>query len=166
VLYSIALIIAIAILIYLQKQYKKMPEKDKKRWLQQRALWVGAGIIILLVISGRAHWLMGVLAGLMAAFSRIAQMASYFPFLKKVFGIDAAASDQQSAGQGNMPSTNTGMTLDEAADILGIDSNASKEEIIKQHKRLMQRLHPDRGGSDALAAKINEARDTLLAQFD
>lgn len=139
-----------------------MPEKDKKRWLQQRALMVGAGVIILLVMSGRAHWLMGVLAGLMAAFSRIVQMANYFPFLKKIFGIEAAAAQQQT----NVPTSQGKMTTAEAAEILAVEANATKEEVTKAHKRLIQKLHPDRGGSDALAATINEARDILLAQFD
>ena len=47
-------------------------------------------------------------------------------------------------------------------DILGIPKTASKDEILKAHKRLMQRMHPDRGGSDYLAAKINAAKDQLI----
>ncbi|MDC0173196.1 DnaJ domain-containing protein [Gammaproteobacteria bacterium] len=49
----------------------------------------------------------------------------------------------------------------EAYEILGLDQTASKEDVIKAHKRLVQRLHPDRGGSDYLAAKINAAKDRL-----
>lgn len=51
---------------------------------------------------------------------------------------------------------------EEAYKILGLENDASKEDIIKAHKRLMQRLHPDRGGSDYLAAKINAAKDMLV----
>jgi DnaJ-domain-containing protein 1 len=54
------------------------------------------------------------------------------------------------------------LSNEEALKILGLESGASKEDIGKAHKRLMQRLHPDRGGSDYLAAKINAAKDQLI----
>lgn len=50
----------------------------------------------------------------------------------------------------------------EALQILGLSDNPSKEEIIKAHRKLINKLHPDRGGNDFLASRVNQARDTLL----
>jgi hypothetical protein len=50
----------------------------------------------------------------------------------------------------------------DALQILGLEEGASAEEIVAAHRRLIQRLHPDRGGSTFLAAQINAARRVLL----
>ena len=60
--------------------------------------------------------------------------------------------------------SNTGMTHEEALEVLNLSASATKKEIIEAHKRLMQRIHPDRGGSSYLAAQINCAKDVLLKQ--
>lgn len=54
------------------------------------------------------------------------------------------------------------MPRDEAARLLGISASADGPTVIEAHRRLIARVHPDVGGNDELAARINRARDVLL----
>lgn len=56
----------------------------------------------------------------------------------------------------------TDMTREEALAVLGLAEGASEQEIKAAHRRLIQRVHPDVGGSADLAARINRAKDVLL----
>jgi hypothetical protein len=56
------------------------------------------------------------------------------------------------------------ITVDEAYAILGLAPGADAEAVKAAHHRLMKQMHPDHGGSDYLATKINRARDVLLGR--
>ena len=57
------------------------------------------------------------------------------------------------------------MALEEAYQVLGLQPGATREAVIAAHRALIQKLHPDKGGSAYLAAKLNAARDLLAAHL-
>ena len=153
--YSILIIAALGALIYIYRRWQKLPEDKQQGFAKKAGLYALAGVLLGLVVTGRAHWLMGILAAILALVGRVAQIAQYVPLFRKLFG-------QQSNIPPNQAPTQQAMSRQDAADILGVDVNASNEEVRAAHKSLMQKIHPDRGGSDALAKQINTAKDILI----
>ena len=70
--------------------------------------------------------------------------------------------DWRSAKRPPPPGARTDMSRDEALAVLGLAEGATGDEIKAAHRRLIQRMHPDVGGSADLAARINRAKDVLL----
>ncbi|MFT6725558.1 MAG: hypothetical protein ACJARN_002428 [Arenicella sp.] len=154
---SLIVIAAVGALIYAFKRWQSLPEPERASVAKKTVLYSAAAVVLGLVVSGRAHWLMGVLAALLTLFGRVAQFAQYLPMFKKMMGEEPAASQA-----GPVATTEKGMSRQQAADILAVDIDAEYDDVRMAHKRLMQKMHPDRGGSDALAKQINLAKDILL----
>ena len=83
-------------------------------------------------------------------------------YLARRFGASGQRGEGQQQYQQQQSQGSSGLTKQEAWQILGLEPEANQDAIIKAHKRLIQKLHPDRGGNDYLAAKVNAAKDTLL----
>jgi len=74
----------------------------------------------------------------------------------------AGPREETAGARSDSPWTTTGMSADEACEILGVASGASPEDIETAYRRVMKSAHPDHGGSDWMAAKVNQAKDVLL----
>lgn len=89
----------------------------------------------------------------------VALLESYldrrFPAWRQNAQGNAAGGQRRTASSGKM-------TAEEAYQILGLQPGAGRDAISLAHKSLMKKLHPDQGGSTYLAARVNEAKDTLL----
>jgi hypothetical protein len=74
-------------------------------------------------------------------------------------------SHSKGGAEFNQSSHSGSMSQKEAYEILGVDENASKEEVIKAYKSIMQKVHPDRGGSDYLTRLVSDAKELLIKKF-
>ena len=105
------------------------------------------------------------LAAAVPLVQRLASLLQIAPLLQRLMATWKGQADPQgtaSGDQGPTARTQGPMTRAQAYEILGLKPDATVEEIREAHRRLMQKVHPDRGGSDYVAALINRAKDLLL----
>jgi hypothetical protein len=69
--------------------------------------------------------------------------------------------DRHGPAAAGAPPAGGPMSEAEAYRVLGLAPGASVEEVRGAYRRLMRRVHPDLGGSSALAAMINAAKEVL-----
>lgn len=85
-------------------------------------------------------------------------------YIDRIHGTGWRSADSAGQRSGDAPPRHpsASMTRDEAYEVLGLEPGASEAEIRAAHHRLMMKVHPDQGGSNYLAARINQAKDLLL----
>jgi len=109
----------------------------------------GLSLALLLILSGRG----GIALGALTLFGPLLWQRWQAGRGRRVGGGAAGPFSRPSAGP---------MSRQEAYEVLGLHPGASEVDIREAHRRLMRGAHPDVGGSDWLAARVNQARDILL----
>ncbi len=119
-------------------------------------------ILLYLTATGHLNWLFALIGVVAASFYKLMPtLLHYAPQLQRLWQI-FSSSKQDSSNNNGHSGTKGKMSVAEAYEVLGLKPGASEQDIIAAHRKLMQKMHPDRGGSDYLAAKINLAKIILL----
>jgi len=160
-------ILLLASALWLFHRLRSMPRPLLARRLRQAGFWGLIAVLLLAVLTGHLNPLLALISAAIPAFMRLLAFLRLVPELQQILrslglGVGAGAGAANGGtGPGTPPGSGT-LSEDEARAILGVDAQADAEAIRAAHRRLMQRLHPDRGGSDYLAARINAAKRRLL----
>ena len=161
--------VIVTLIIILSARYKKMDPAQQRKTLWRVAAGVFLGILLVMVVTEKMHWLGAALGALIPFIRTLYGLASQLlPFWlkhkKNQQGAQGASTEQPHT------SPTVIMPIQEALDVLGLSGDIENGDITETmiqdaHRRLIQKLHPDRGGNDYLAAKINQARDLLLEKI-
>ncbi len=119
--------------------------------------------LVVMIATGRLHWLSAAITGAIPFLRRLVQLIRFAPLLKRLFpGLFRPGATRSQP----RPQAKSSLTKDQARAMLEVAPGAGREDIVQAHRRLMARNHPDRGGSNYIAAQLNEAKELLLADIE
>lgn len=142
------ILIGFVFLLYAMSRFMQQSHSGKLNRLMRYGFAVILGLLAFLILI-RGNIPVG---GILGVLSYLSAQGS----LWSLFGSFADKKPQ------NTRAAKLGMSRAEALEILGLSGNPAHSEIRAAHHRMMLKFHPDQGGSDYFATKLNQARDLLL----
>jgi len=138
--------------------YRKQPANLRAMAAFKLCLIILGLALLYLTITGKLHWIGAFFAALLPL------LPKGFAWLMRGLGLLRFLRSKRGNTK-TKPTQATAMTETQAREILGVSQRASRQEVIDAHRRLMQKVHPDRGGNDWLASQLNSAKELLLARI-
>ena len=158
------LLILLAVVFGVRWLREQPPERRREAGFKA-ALGAAALILLVAVATGKLNVLTGLIAAAIPIAQRIMTARALIDRLRGERPTATGRGERNDSAEHATPARGpTGMDVDEAARTLGVATHASREGVIRAHRTLIQRLHPDRGGSTELANRVNRAKDVLLAR--
>jgi hypothetical protein len=147
----IAGLVVLVVLLLLASVYTRARPKDLVKGVRFSGGVLLGLVTVALAVTGRIGLAFLAAAGAWALFT-----GTMPPWL-------GAPRSPGNPGSREVPPNRKGtMSRSEALHVLGLEPGATEEQIRAAHRRLILQIHPDKGGSTYLSAKINEAKDVLL----
>lgn len=154
----IPILVLLALLFFGWSWLRKLPAGKRRQATISLLCILLVGVLLVLAATGRIHWIGALLGALIplgrGAFKLALQLLPLW--------------QQRRANQAPPPDTgNDNISLDEALLTLGVKDayqagTLSAAQVEASYKRLIQKLHPDRGGNDYLASRINAAKTRVI----
>lgn len=145
----VLIVIVLALGLALIKALADQDQERRGRLLRRLTTLVIVAVAILLSLRLRQYWIA------LLSFVWLALERRVFAGATRR-AASARAKDRSSESDGRMSRA-------EALSVLGLQEGASRDAVLDAYRNLMKRVHPDRGGSDYLAAKLNQAKDVLTS---
>lgn len=156
----ILIIIAVIVLAMMWwRSVRVRLEAERRGYILKSVALALAGVMIVLAAAGRLHWVVAAVGAVVAFIPRLLGLLKYIPLIDRL--VKGYRGNQQQGGNAPGPAKDS-MGREEALSVLGLKDGATRQDVIDTHRRLMQKVHPDRGGSDYMAAQLNKAKATLL----
>ena len=116
--------------------------------------------LLMLIATGKLNWISAAITAAIPFLRKALSLLRFAPLLRPI--LNRGKPKRPSASP---PQQSATLTVSQARQMLEVSDTAGKQEIVAAHRRLMARNHPDRGGSNYIAAQLNTAKDLLISSL-
>lgn len=153
-------ILGLAVVVLSSWAAGSLPSQNRAKF-SRTMLVIGVAFVLLLLARVGMPWIAAVGAALLTAFRFLWPVA--IRVLPWLVSARLGQTKRQTTGRSEQRAHATPpMSRRDAFEVLGLSENANEDQIRQAYTALIKKVHPDRGGSAYLAARVNLARDVLL----